>query len=135
MTCPVSHAQNKKPGRWRSPDEFDIQKRTMKGDHIGEFEEFVLLAVVALGDAAYGVAIKERLDRETRRDISIGAVYAALDRLEAKQLVESRETPGPAVRGGRRRRSFTTTVDGRKTLRELRVVRERLWRAAPARAR
>ena len=88
-----------------------------------------------LGDAAYGVAIKERLDRETRRDISIGAVYAALDRLEAKRLVESRETPGPAARGGRRRRSFTTTVDGRKTLRELRVVRERLWRAAPARAR
>lgn len=107
----------------------------MKGDHIGEFEELVLLVVVALGDAAYGVAIKERLDRETRRDVSIGAVYAALDRLEAKQLVESCETPGPAVRGGRRRRSFATTADGRKTLREVRAVRERLWRAAPARGR
>ncbi|HEY7476072.1 MAG TPA: helix-turn-helix transcriptional regulator [Vicinamibacterales bacterium] len=107
----------------------------MKGDHVGEFEELVLLAVAALGDEAYGVSIKERLDRETRRDISIGAVYAALDRLEAKTLLESRDTPGPAARGGRRRRSFATTPAGRKILRDVRALRERLWRAAPARAR
>ena len=107
----------------------------MKGDHIGEFEELVLLAVAALGDEAYGVSIKERLDRETRRDISIGAVYAALDRLEGKWLVESRETPGPAARGGRRRRSFATTATGRRTLRDMRALRERLWRATPVRGR
>ncbi len=107
----------------------------MKGDHIGEFEELVLLAVVALGEDAYGVSIKERLDAETRREISIGAVYAALDRLEGKSLVESREMPGPAARGGRRRRAFVTTPAGRRTLREMRALRERLWRAAPARGR
>ena len=107
----------------------------MKGDHIGEFEELVLLAVNVLGDTAYGVSIKERLDHETGRDISIGAVYAALDRLEAKALVASHETPGPAARGGRRRRVFMATPVGRRALREMRDVRERLWRAAPARAR
>lgn len=107
----------------------------MKGDHIGEFEELVLLAIAGLGDDAYGVSIKERLDRETSRDVSIGAVYAALDRLETKTLVDSRETPGQAVRGGRRRRSFTLTADGRRTLRQMRAVRERLWRATPARSR
>lgn len=106
----------------------------MKGDHIGEFEELVLLAVAGLPDA-YGVSIKTRLDEETRRDITIGAVYAALDRLEDKGLVSSAEVAGPAERGGRRRRAFHMTADGRRTLRHLRDVRDRLWRAAPARLR
>jgi DNA-binding PadR family transcriptional regulator len=107
----------------------------MKGDHIGEFEELVLLSAAGLGDEAYGVAIKLRLDRETKRDVSIGAVYAALDRLEAKGLLASRESPGSPVRGGRRRRAFAITTDGRRTLREMRAVRERLWRALPVRER
>jgi hypothetical protein len=54
----------------------------MKGAHIGEFEELVLLAIQGLAEDAYGVAIKLLLDRETRRDVSLGAVYAALDRLQ-----------------------------------------------------
>lgn len=103
----------------------------MKGDHIGEFEELVMLAVAGLEDA-YGVSIKNRLDRETSRDVTIGAVYAALDRLEDKALVVSAEVAGPAERGGRRRRAFTITAEGRRILRQMRSVRERLWRAAPA---
>lgn len=105
----------------------------MKGDHIGEFEEFVLLAVRRLGEDAYGVAIKKTLDRETTRDVSIGAVYAALDRLEDKELVVSEMTEGGQVRGGRSRRAFTITPEGDRTLRRLQAVRERLWRAAPVR--
>ena len=107
----------------------------MKGDHVGEFEELILLAVSAIGDDAYGVSIKERLDTATKRDVSIGAVYAALERLEAKALVASRETPGTGVRGGRRRRSFAVTPDGRRALREMRAVRDRLLRPDPARPR
>jgi DNA-binding PadR family transcriptional regulator len=111
----------------------------MKGDHIGEFEELVLLAVQGLAEDAYGVPIKLLLDRETARDVSIGAVYAALDRLEAKGLVTSRQTPGPRERGGRSRRSFLVTPDGRATLQTLRRVRERLWQGGrhprPARSR
>ena len=106
----------------------------MKGDHIGEFEELVLLAVAGLTDA-YGVSIKQRLDVETSRDVTIGAVYSALERLEDKTLVSSTDVPGPAARGGRRRREFTITPEGRRILRELRDVRARLWRAAPSRAR
>jgi len=106
----------------------------MKGDHIGEFEELVMLAVAGLDDA-YGVSIKNRLDQETNRDVTIGAVYAALDRLEDKTLVVSTEVAGPAERGGRRRRAFTVTPEGRRILRQMRSVRERLWRAAPARFR
>jgi DNA-binding PadR family transcriptional regulator len=106
----------------------------MKGDHIGEFEELVLLAVAALPEA-YGVSIKMRLDDTLTRDVTIGAVYAALDRLEDKALLASTEVAGPAQRGGRKRRVFAVTPAGRRTLRELRDVRERLWRAVPARNR
>jgi PadR family transcriptional regulator PadR len=108
----------------------------MKGDHIGEFEELVLLAVQALGaqpDGAYGVPILLLIQRETARDVSIGAVYAALDRLEAKMLVRSAMTEGAPVRGGRSRRTFEVTADGTRSLREMRRVRDRLWQAAPMR--
>ncbi len=106
----------------------------MKGDHIGEFEELVLLAVAAVPEA-YGVSIKARLDVELTRDVTIGAVYAALDRLEDKALVRSAEVAGPAERGGRRRRAFVITSEGRRVMRDLRSVRERLWRAVPSRNR
>ena len=107
----------------------------MKGLHLGEFEELVLLAIQALGDDAYGVTIKGLLDRETTRDVSLGAVYAALERLEEKRLVRSEMTAGQPVRGGRSRRSYVITADGGKTLREMRRVREKLWRTAPAKGR
>lgn len=104
----------------------------MKGDHVGEFEELVLLAVAGLAEA-YGVSIKQRLDAELARDVTIGAVYAALDRLEDKGLLRSAEVAGPAERGGRRRRAFEVTAEGRRALQVMRDVRERLWRAVPVR--
>ena len=107
----------------------------MKGDHIGEFEELVLLAIRGLGDEAYALTIKQRLDAASTRDVSIGAVYAAVDRLEAKGLLESHETAGTATRGGRRRRAFAVTREGQATLREMHAVRERLLKPAPARSR
>jgi PadR family transcriptional regulator, regulatory protein PadR len=106
----------------------------MKGAHIGEFEELVLLAVQRLGDEAYGVSIKQLLERETTRAVSIGAVYASLDRLEGKGLVESRMTPGGAARGARQRRSFLASAAGLRALKEMRRVRDRLWHGGPARA-
>jgi DNA-binding PadR family transcriptional regulator len=102
----------------------------MKGAHLGEFEELVLLAAQGLGADAYGVSIKMLLDTETRRDVSLGAVYAALDRLEGKRLVASATSEGTAVRGGRRRRTFLVTARGMRALREMQRVRARLWRAA-----
>lgn len=109
----------------------------MKGDHIGEFEELVLLAVQGLGDDAYGVSVQQLLEQETTRSVSLGAVYAALERLEAKGLLRSRMTPGAAVRGGRSRRAFVPTAAGVRALRSMQQVRDRLWKAAarPARGR
>jgi DNA-binding PadR family transcriptional regulator len=106
----------------------------MKGDHIGEFEELILLAVHSLAEEAYGVAVQQTLERETTRTVSLGAVYAALDRLEQKGLVRSAMTPGTAVRGGRSRRAFTLTREGVRILDALRHLRERFYRAARTRA-
>jgi DNA-binding PadR family transcriptional regulator len=105
----------------------------MKGDHLGEFEELVVLAVHGLNDAAYGVSIQQRLETETSRNVSLGAVYAALDRLEIKGFVRSQMGGGTAVRGGRSRRVFRVTSEGVRTLEALKRIRERLYRAAGAR--
>ena len=61
----------------------------MKGDYLGAFEELVLLAVASVGDDAYGVSVQERVERDAERPVSLGAVYAALDRLQRKSYVTS----------------------------------------------
>ena len=98
----------------------------MKGDYLGAFEELVLLAVQALGDDAYGANIQRTLEREARRPVSLGAVHTALERLEAKTLLDSRDSEPIGERGGRRRRVFTVTRDGRALLRETGAVRDRV---------
>jgi DNA-binding PadR family transcriptional regulator len=80
------------------------------------------------------VAVQQVLERETTRSVSIGAVYAALDRLEAKALVRSQLMPGTPVRGGRSRRAFVLTREGARTLDALRDLRARLYRAGRVRA-
>jgi DNA-binding PadR family transcriptional regulator len=98
----------------------------MKGDYLGAFEELVLLAVQALGDAAYGANVERTLEREARRPVSLGAVHTALERLEAKGLVESEHSEPIGERGGRRRRIFSLTREGRAVLRETDAIRGRV---------
>lgn len=104
----------------------------MKGDYLGAFEELVLLAVASLGQDAYGVTVQERVERDAERDISLGAVYASLDRLERKGFVTSWIGETGAFRGGRRKRHFIVTAEGRAELRAIRRVRDRMWRAVDA---
>lgn len=103
----------------------------VKGDRIGEFEELTLVAVLALGDGAYGVPVQELIERETRRDVTLGAVYAALDRMERKGYVRSALSEPTAARGGKRRRVFEVTAAGLKVVRDARRAREALWHAVP----
>lgn len=60
-----------------------------KRDYLGEFEHIVLLAVLRLGKEAYGVTVRQEIEARTGREVSIGAVYATLDRLEGKGYVQS----------------------------------------------
>lgn len=101
---------------------------------LGAFEELVLLAVVGQAGAGYGVTIRADLESETGETISLGAVYATLDRLERKGLVRSALGAATAERGGRRKRVFRVTGAGSAALRDVQNIRSRLRVPAPARA-
>lgn len=98
----------------------------MKGDYLGAFEELVLLAVEALGETAYGANIQRVLEREAKRPVSLGAVHTVLERLESKRLLSSAHDEPTGERGGRRRRIFVATRDGRLALRAVQAVRQRV---------
>ena len=87
-----------------------------KGQHLAEFEQYVLLSLVRLGDEAYGAAIRREIEERTGRPVSIGAVYATLGRLTDKELVESWLSDPLPVRGGRSRKHFRLTDHGEETL-------------------
>ena len=96
----------------------------------GEFELLVLLAIMRLEDQAYGVKIRDELERETSRTLSLGSIYKTLGRLERKAYLESRIGPPTAERGGRRKKLYTVTPSGleaaRRSLRDLRRMTEGL---------
>jgi DNA-binding PadR family transcriptional regulator len=103
----------------------------MKGTQLGEFEEIVLLTVAALHDDAYSVAVLEEIERRMERPMSIGSVHRTMQRLEEKGLVKSRFGEATAERGGRRKRLFTVTPAGERSLVEARNLRNALWAAIP----
>lgn len=90
---------------------------------LGVFEEQILIAVLRTGGDAYGMEIRREIERVTGRDLAIGAVYATLDRLEAKGLLSSNRTFGD----GPSRRLFALRRSGARALAETRDMRERLW--------
>ena len=83
---------------------------------LGEFEQLILLAVMRLGDDAYGVTIKREIERLTGREIFIGAVYTALGRLQDNGYLCSRVSEPTAKRGGRRRKHYRLEPDGEAAL-------------------
>ena len=99
----------------------------MKGERLGEFEEFTLLAVRALGDTPYAVPIQQYVEKVTARPIAMGSIYAALTRLEEKGFLRSTMSEAVAQRGGKSRRVYSVTPTGLRVARELHRVRERIW--------
>jgi PadR family transcriptional regulator len=99
-------------------------------DYLGEFEHIVVLALVRLQDKAYGVTVRQEIELRTRREVSIGAVYATLDRLETKGYVRSYHGDPSPERGGRSKRFFQVTAKGvtavNRTHRALRSMTEGL---------
>ena len=83
-----------------------------KREYLGEFEHIVVLALMHLGDRAYGVTVRQEIAARIRREVSVGAIYATLDRLEAKGFVTSRLGEPTAERGGRSKRFFRMTPKG-----------------------
>jgi PadR family transcriptional regulator PadR len=91
---------------------------------LGAFEEQVMLAVLRTGEQAFGMSVRREIATATGRDVAVGAVYATLDRLEAKRFVTSRR----ATIDGESRRLFAVTRVGAQALADTRDMREELWR-------
>lgn len=100
--------------------------------YLGEFELMLLLTIVRLGDDAYGVPLSRELALLRGRDVSIGSVYAALDRLEIKGLITSSLGDSTPERGGRAKRYFRVTQQGLKSVNETRKVLSKLWKSLPS---
>jgi DNA-binding PadR family transcriptional regulator len=83
---------------------------------LGEFEVVVLMAVLHLGDDAYGSGIRDEIERRSGRSAARGAVYITLERLEEKGLLASKTGGASDSRGGRPKRLFRVTTDGVKSL-------------------
>jgi PadR family transcriptional regulator, regulatory protein PadR len=81
-------------------------------DYLGEFEHIVVLALLRLSDRAYGVTVRQEIESRIDREVSIGAIYATLDRLEAKGYVKSRLGDPTPERGGRSKRFLRVTAEG-----------------------
>lgn len=103
----------------------------MKKYQLGEFEEIVLLTVGVLYNEAYGVSIKDEIERRLDRKVSVGALQSALRRMEKKGYLESKVGEANAKRGGKPKRFFFITAYGKSALEYCKDVRLDLWNSMP----
>ena len=100
-------------------------------EFLGGFELLVLLALMRLGEDAYGVPIAAAIEESSGRQVSLGSVYLTLDRLEGKGFVRSQLGEATAVRGGRAKTYFRITGKGLKEVRHAQRTLTTLWRDVP----
>ena len=100
----------------------------MGEQHLGEFEQIVLLAVLRLAGEAYGVPIRREIEKRAGRQVTVGALYSTLDRLEAKGYVSSWFADPTAERGGRSRRYFRVEPEGAEALARAKEMLDRMWK-------
>lgn len=103
----------------------------MKGEHLGELEELVLLTVGSLINEAYAVIILEEIKNNTKRSMDVTAIHSVLRRLEKKGFVSSKMGGASNERGGRRKRFFSLTKAGRSVLDQSMELRYSLYQKLP----
>jgi len=103
----------------------------MKGTQLGEFEELVLLTVAALNNQAYGISIKDEIENRGKRKISIGSLHSTITRLQEKGYLESKLGNATPERGGRSKRFFFLTHEGKVALHRCKDLRDQLWNLSP----
>lgn len=94
---------------------------------LGEFEQMILLAVLHLGDEAYGVSIVDAIEERSGRAVARGSLYITFDRLEAKGYITSTLRSAVEARRGKQRRYITITQEGLAALRESREALLGMW--------
>ena len=127
----VSRGARKRRNPLPADNFFRIVEQMARGGYLGEFELMALLALMRLGEAAYGVPICHEIEKRSGREAALGSVYAALERLEEKGLVTSRLGESTAVRGGRAKRYFQITAHGLREVRQTQRALVNLWRGLP----
>ena len=98
---------------------------------LGEFEEIVMLTVGVLYGEAYGVSIKKEIEARLQRTVSVGALQSALNRLEIKGYLQSEEGGSTSERGGRPKRFFKITAQGKRAIEDTKEMRNQLYNAIP----
>jgi PadR family transcriptional regulator PadR len=110
---------------------FAILEEMSKRIYLGEFELMVMLVLIRLDEEAYGVPISTELQRITGREVALGSVYAALERLEQKGMISSTLGDPTAARGGRAKRYFHVTPRGKIAVNRTRTALVNLWQGIP----
>ena len=103
----------------------------MKGTHLGEFEELVLLIVGILKGEAYGISVLDEIEQHTGRKASVSTIHTTLNRLEKKGFIESYVGGASSTRGGRSKRLYRINSEGQYALERVRMQREKLWSLMP----
>jgi PadR family transcriptional regulator PadR len=103
----------------------------MPRDYLTDFELMLLLAVLRVGDEAYGVPIARAIEALGERKVMLAAVYAGLDRLEGNGFVATTTGTPTAERGGRAKKYFRVTPDGLRAARQAQRAFTRLWTGIP----
>jgi PadR family transcriptional regulator, regulatory protein PadR len=98
---------------------------------LGPFELMAMLALMRLGDNAYGVPIFREIEQQWSRQVALGSVYAALERLEAKGFVSSNIGEATPERGGRAKRYFRITAKGLREVQGMQRALKKMWRGLP----
>ena len=103
----------------------------MKGYHLGELEELILLTVGILDQEAYGVSVLEEIRNQTGSKVNISAIHTVLNRLEDKGFLISKMGGATEERGGRRKRLFRISANGRAAITEIKNLRNKLYDQLP----
>jgi PadR family transcriptional regulator, regulatory protein PadR len=110
---------------------FAIIEQMPKRNYLGGFELMVMLALMRLGEDAYGVPISREIEERSGREVALGSVYATLERLEEKGFATSRFGDSTPERGGRAKRYFHITEKGLREVGEAQRTLRKLWQGLP----
>jgi DNA-binding PadR family transcriptional regulator len=102
---------------------------------LGPFEHLLLLALAHLGDDAYTVPVRTFIEAQTGRDVSPGAIYTALGRLETRGLISSRFGDPTPERGGKRKKYYRLEPEGAAAVSETQQQFSRLGRSLSTKLR
>jgi len=98
-----------------------------KQTYLGEFEHCVLLSIIQLSENAYGVTIRQYLKKSIERDVTLGALYSTIERLENKGLITSWKGESKPERGGKAKRMVKVTAQGLQSVKEAKQQFELMW--------